>query len=151
MISLEQFDSPWCIDGCPTGFGSDQDRSFQDVENLHVLVDDFHGRKLLADANLLFAPSQLAMAAVVYAASKARVDSNEYLNVSPLIPLINLRNSDRNVPWRVPMSHPIGHYIETLFIRQILVQDARRICKEMHLIMKDIQMPAKEQVKRASK
>lgn len=44
-------------------------------------MDDFLDRSLLTDASLLFAPSQIALAGVVYAVNKAQFDCNEYLNV----------------------------------------------------------------------
>lgn len=53
----------------------------QDAENLRPLMDDFLDRSLLTDASLLFAPSQIALAGVVYAVNKAQFDCNEYLNV----------------------------------------------------------------------
>lgn len=57
---------------------------FQDAENLRPLMDDFLDRSLLTDASLLFAPSQIALAGVVYAVNKAQFDCNEYLNVRSL-------------------------------------------------------------------
>ncbi|XP_003747552.1 cyclin-H [Galendromus occidentalis] len=93
----------------------------QDADNLRPLIDDFLDRMLLTDASLLFAPSQLAMAAIVYAVNKAHFDSNEYLNI-----LFQDAPPDK-------LTH------------------ARRICKEMHQMIKAIEMPAKEQVKQIEK
>ncbi|XP_022652125.1 cyclin-H-like [Varroa jacobsoni] len=93
----------------------------QDAENLRPLMDDFLDRSLLTDASLLFAPSQIALAGVVYAVNKAQFDCNEYLNIL----------------FQDAPPEKLAH--------------ARRICKEMHQMIKAIDMPAKEQVKQIEK
>ena len=49
-------------------------------ENLRPLTDKFLHKALFTDACLLFAPSQIALAAVMYAVGKAKIDIKNYVN-----------------------------------------------------------------------
>lgn len=53
--------------------------AMQQPERLRPAIDDFVERTLLTDACLLFAPSQLALAAVLHAASKEQENLDEYV------------------------------------------------------------------------
>lgn len=56
--------------------------TLQNPERLRAPIDDFIERTFLTDACLLFAPSQLALAAVLHAASKEQENLDSYVTGS---------------------------------------------------------------------
>lgn len=52
-----------------------------DVENLRKVAEIFLDKCLLSDASLLFSPSQIALAALVYSAEEKSLSVSNYLNI----------------------------------------------------------------------